>query len=67
MSNQEDASLKMAQEIEEKRKLPQEIKEGIDKTFFYNNIMAIVIMLYFVVINISYKLFNDFRNKEYNI
>ncbi len=59
MSNQEDASLKMAQEIEEKRKLPQEIKEGIDKTFFYNNIMAIVIMLYFVVINISYKLFND--------
>lgn len=50
----EKDTLKIEQELENKKKIPKEIKDGIDRTFFYNNIMAILVMLYFALINCSY-------------
>lgn len=56
---EEKDALKVAKEIEEKRKLPKAVKDGIDKTFFYNNLMAIFMMLYFILINLSYIFLNE--------
>lgn len=56
---EEKDALKVAKEIEEKRKLPKSVKDGIDKTFFYNNLMAIFMMLYFIIINLSYIYLNE--------
>lgn len=56
---EEKDTLKVAQEIEEKRKLPQAIKDGIDRTFLNNNVMAIFIMIYFIIINFSYIYLNE--------
>ena len=59
-----DKALLMQKEIEEKRKLPIEVKDKIDKSVFYNFIMAIIIMLYLCSINLLFYLVseNEFNN-----
>lgn len=44
----------MQLEIEEKRKLPKKIKDNISTNIFEDLIVAIIIMLYFCIINFSY-------------
>ena len=45
----------MQEEIENKRKLPKEVKEKINTHILRSLIAAIVIMAYFCVVNIAYK------------
>lgn len=49
----------MQLEIEEKRKLPKKIKDNISTNIFQDLIVAIIIMLYFCVINFSYYHFEN--------
>ncbi len=44
----------MQLEIEEKRKLPKKIKDNISTNIFQDLIVAIIIMMYFCIINFSY-------------
>lgn len=44
----------MQLEIEEKRKLPKKIKDNISTNIFQDLLVAIIIMLYFCIINFSY-------------
>ena len=51
---------KLEEKIEESKKLPQEIKDNIDETCFFNIVIAILITFFFAVINYSfYKLQTD--------
>ena len=45
---------KIEERLEKAKVLPQEVKEKIDKIFFLNNVVAIIIMFYFAIINYSY-------------
>lgn len=49
----------MQLEIEEKRKLPEKIKDNISTNIFQDLLVAIIIMLYFCVINFSYYNFEN--------
>ena len=55
---------KLEEKIENSKKLPKEEQEKIDKIFFINNIIAILIMIYFALINLCYyKMYTeDFMN-----
>ena len=55
---------KIEEKIEKSKQLPQEIKDRIDEIFFYNNVIATIIMFFFAVINYSYYKFptNEFMN-----
>lgn len=44
----------MQLEIEEKRKLPKKVKDNISTNIFQDLVVAIIIMLYFCIINFSY-------------
>lgn len=44
----------MKEQLDEKRKIPQELRDVIDKTIFYNIIMSIGIMTYLLIMNIGY-------------
>lgn len=44
----------MQKEIENKRKLPKELKESINKSIFHNLIIAIIIMVYLCTINVLF-------------
>lgn len=45
---------KLEEKIENSKKLPKEEQDKIDKIFFINNVIAIVIMIYFALINVCY-------------
>ena len=45
---------KIEERLEKAKVLPQEVKEKIDRIFFLNNVVAIIIMFYFAIINYSY-------------
>ena len=49
----------MQLEIEEKRKLPKKIKDNISTNIFQDLLVAIIIMLYFCIINFSYYNFEN--------
>ena len=49
-----EKAILMQLEIEEKRKLPIEVKEKIDTSVFHNFIMAIIVMLYLCSINLLF-------------
>lgn len=49
----------MQLEIEEKRKLPHEVKENIKTNIFHNLIVAAIILAYFAAINIFYYCFDS--------
>ena len=53
----------MQLEIEEKRKLPQDVKENIKTNIFHNLIAAVIILAYLAAINVIYYTFkqNDFE------
>lgn len=53
----------MQLEIEEKRKLPQDVKENIKTNIFHNLIAAVIILAYLAAINVIYYSFkqNDFE------
>ena len=53
----------MQLEIEEKRKLPQDVKENIKTNIFHNLIAAVIILAYLAAINVIYYNFkqNDFE------
>ena len=53
----------MQLEIEEKRKLPQDVKEKIKTNIFHNLIAAVIILAYLAAINVIYYSFkqNDFE------
>lgn len=44
----------LEEKIEESKNLPQDIKDNIDETCFFNNFIAILIMFFFAVINYSF-------------
>ena len=45
---------KLEEKIENSKKLPKEEQDKIDKIFFINKVIAIVIMIYFALINVCY-------------
>lgn len=49
----------MQLEIEEKRKLPQEVKENIKTNIFHNLIAAVIIFAYLAAINVMYDKFEQ--------
>lgn len=49
----------MQLEIEEKRKLPKQIKDNISTSIFQDLLVAIIIMSYFCIINFSYYNFEN--------
>ncbi len=55
----------MEKEIEEKRKLTDEVKNKIDKNVFYNFLMAISIMIFMFAINFLYIKSNIIEFKFY--
>lgn len=55
----------MQKEIENKRKLPEEIKKEIKKSIFHNVLIAVIIILYLCTINILfYKLDNSIFEQQ---
>ena len=44
----------MQLEIEEKRKLPQKVKDNISTKIFQTLLVALIIVAYFIVINFTY-------------
>ena len=49
----------MQLEIEEKRKIPQDVKENIKTNIFHNLIAAVIILAYLAAINVIYYTFNQ--------
>ena len=68
MVNQEEFSLEkeklMEKEIEEKRKITDEVKKKIDSEVFYNFLLAVVIMIYMFFINFVKKVIIDNFERE---
>ena len=50
----EDNSKLMQQEIENKKKLPKEVKDKINTNIFKNLIAAVIVMCYLLLINFTY-------------
>jgi len=44
---------KLEQELEQKKKLPKEIKEKINSKIFENSVILVLIMVYFVALNLG--------------
>lgn len=55
----------MQLEIEEKRKLPQKVKENIKTNIFHNLIAAVIILAYLAAINVMYYSFEQDRFEHY--
>ena len=55
----------MQLEIEEKRKLPKNVKEKIKTNIFHNLIAALIIFVYLVAINIMYYYFEQNVFEQY--
>ena len=55
----------MEMEIEEKRKLPYSVKQGIKKRIFWDLVVAAIIMLYFCIVNVIFYKFDSNKFEEY--
>ncbi len=55
----------MQLEIEQKRKLPKNVKDKISTKIFQNLLVAVIIMAYFCVVNISYYKLESNKFEEY--
>jgi len=55
----------MQLEIEERRKLPKNVKDSISKTIFQDLFVAVIIMAYFCIINITYYKLESYKFEEY--
>lgn len=55
----------MQLEIEEKRKLPKNVKDSISKTIFQDLVVAVIIMAYFCIINVTYYKLEGYKFEEY--
>lgn len=61
----EDNSKLMQLEIEEKRKLPKNLKDKISTKIFQDLIVAVIIMAYFCIVNITYYKLENYKFEEY--
>lgn len=61
----EDNAKLMQLEIEEKRKLPKNLKDKISKKIFQDLVVAVIIMAYFCIINITYYKLESYKFEEY--
>ena len=61
----EDNSKLMQLEIEEKRKLPKNLKDKISTKIFQDLIVAVIIMAYFCTVNITYYKLENYKFEEY--
>lgn len=55
----------MQLEIEQKRKLPKNVKDKISTKIFQNLLVAVIIMAYFCIINVSYYKLESNKFEEY--
>jgi len=55
----------MQLEIEEKRKLPKNLKDKISTKIFQDLVVAVIIMAYFCIINITYYKLESYKFEEY--
>ena len=55
----------MQLEIEERRKLPKNVKDSISKTIFQDLFVAVIIMAYFCLINVTYYKLESYKFEEY--
>lgn len=55
----------MQLEIEQKRKLPKSLKEKISTKIFQDLLIAVIVMAYFCIINVSYYNFENNKFEEY--
>ncbi len=61
----EDNAKLMQLEIEEKRKLPKNLKDKISTKIFQDLVVAVIIMAYFCIINITYYKLESYKFEEY--